>query len=613
MNKYLSPSLIKPRARLKMTTLSLLGLFRQLFVGRRPIKPLASRSSFRLNLSKNPRRKEAVLIFRRALSIATVAMSLTTSAFAAKQNEEIFKTIGKATAPQTGTFNYALQDEPSTLNPITYTDLYSRYVLEYVVSYLMVRNQNTWKYEPSVADKVDISKDGLEFTFTINKDAKWSDGKPLTAEDVKFSYDAIRDPAYNAADKWPYYENLKSVEVIDPRHVKMVMKEKYFKNQEVLCDAFILPKHIYGDAKEGIKKNKSVIGSGPYKIAQYDQGKRIVLEKVENWWGNSVPNFKGRYNFKNVNFRFIKDPTIQIEALKKGEIDYIDDMTDETYVKRAVGPEWGKKVEKYKVVNKAPKSYGFIAWNLKRDLFKDRDVRIALAMLVNRAEMNEKFKFNMAVPAAGPFYNQSPNADPAVKPFAFDPKKAGELLKKAGWTDSDKSGTLSKMIDGKKVEFKFTLLYSNKDTEKYWTLYKEDLKKAGIQMELKLIEWNALVKASDDRNFDAFTMRWGGVVEEDPKQIWHSSSDVKGGSNYGGYKNPEVDAAIEKARVEMDDQKRSILMRKVYRLIAEDAPYAFLFNEKFMCYAISDKVATTKDTFVYDVGMSYWFARNSAQ
>ena len=424
----------------------------------------------------------------------------------------------------------------------------------------------------------------------------------------------IRDPAYNAADKWPYYENLKSVEILDEHHIKMTMKEKYFKNQEVLSDTFILPKHVYANAEEGKKKNKSVIGSGPYKIVQYDQGKRIVLEKVDNWWGNNVPNFKGRYNFKNLIFRFMKDPTIQIEALKKGEIDYIDDfaMTDESYVKRAVGPEWGKKVEKYKVVNKAPKSYGFICWNLKRDLFKDRDVRIALAMLVNRAEMNDKFKFNMAIPAAGPFYNQSPNADPSVKAFDFDPKKASEHLKKAGWADPEKTGTLSKMINDKKVEFKFTLLYSNKDTEKYWTLYKEDLKKAGIQMELKLIEWNALVKASDDRNFDAFTMRWGGVVEEDPKQVWHSSSDVKGGSNYGGYHNAEVDEAIDKARVEMDDKKRSVLMRKVYRLIAEDAPYAFLFNEKFVLYAITDKVATPKDTFVYDIGASYWFARNIA-
>ncbi len=546
------------------------------------------------------------------LAFLALICSFTTAVFAAK--EEGFKTIGKANAPQGGTFNYSLQDEPSTLNPITYTDLYTRVVLEHVVSYLMVRNNNTWNYESSVAEKVDISKDGLVFTFTLNKDAKWSDGTPVTAEDVKFSYDVIRDPVYNAADKWPYYENLKSVEILDEHHVKMTMKEKYFKNQEVLSDTFILPKHVYANAEEGKKKNKSVIGSGPYKIVQYDQGKRIVLEKVDNWWGNNVPNFKGRYNFKNLIFRFMKDPTIQVEALKKGEIDYIDDMamTDETYVKRAVGPEWGKTVEKYKVINKAPKSYSFICWNLKRDLFKDRDVRVALAMLMNRAEMNDKFKFNMAVPAAGPFYNQSPNADPSVKPIAFDPKRASELLKKAGWEDPDKTGTLSKMLDGKKVEFKFTILYSNKDTEKYWTLYKEDLKKAGIQMELKLIEWNALVKASDDRDFDAFTMRWGGVVEEDPKQVWHSSSAVKGGSNYGGYKNPEVDAAIEKARVEMDDKKRSVLMRKVYRLIAEDAPYVFMFNEKFAVYAITNKVATPKDTFIYDIGADYWFARNAA-
>jgi len=554
--------------------------------------------------------------FKRCVRLLSTTMLLpifvfSTSVFAAKTTSEpVIKSIGKVNAPQGGTFNYNLDGEPTTLNPITQTDLYTRYILEYVTSHLMERNLNSFQYEPSVAEKMEVSKDGLVFTFTLNKNAKWSDGKPLTAEDVKFSFDVIHDPTYNAATLWSYYENLKSVEILNEHQVRMTMKEKYFKNDEVLCDTWLVPKHIYGDAKEGVKKNKSVIGSGPYKLVEYDQGKRIVLEKIDNWWGSEVENFKGRYNFKNVIFRFIKDQTIAIEALKKGEIDY-SELTAESYVKKAIGPEWGAKVERYKVENKAPKTYSFIGWNLKRDLFKDRDVRVALAMLIDRKQMNEKFRFNMAMPAAGPFYYQSLNADSSVKPFEFNPKQAAALLKKAGWEDTAKSGTLSKMINGQKVDFKFTLIYGNKETEKYWTLYKEDLKKAGIQMDLKLLEWNALSKAVDDREYDAFTMRWGGVVEEDPKQIWHSSSDVKGGSNFISYKNPQVDEAIDKARVEMDAKKRSVLMKKVYRLIAEDAPYAFLFNDRYMLYAITNKVATPKETFVYDLGIHYWFNRTA--
>lgn len=546
---------------------------------------------------------------KKLLSFVLVSV-FASSVFAAAP--ETYKTIGKANAPQGGSFTYSISDEPTTLNPINYTDAYSRKVLEYTMSYLMVRNQNTWKYEPSLAEKVDISKDGLVFTFTLNKNAKWSDGVPVTAEDVKFSFEAAKNPAYNASHLWPYLETLKTIEIVNEHQVRMTMKEKYFKNLDVLCDfVMISPKHIYGDPKEANKKNKTMIGSGPYKLNLYDQGKRIVLEKVDNWWGSDVANFKGRYNFKNVTFRFMKDPTIQIEALKKGEIDYIDEMTDETYMKRAVGPEWGTKIEKIKVQNKAPTTYGFVCWNSKREMFKERDVRRALAMLMNRQEMNEKFKFNMAELAAGPFYNQSPNADPNVKAIAFDPKRAAELLKNAGWVDSDKSGILSKIIDGKKVLFQFTLMYPSKDTEKYWTLYKEDLKKAGIQLELKLVDWNAFIKAADDRAFDSLVMAWAGSdVEEDPKQIWHSSSDVKGGSNYAGYNNSEVDKTIDLARSELNDQKRSTLMRKVFRLIAEDAPYAFLFNEKFVKYGISHKIGIPKDTFTFDTGISYWFSNN---
>ena len=142
-----------------------------------------------------------------------------------------------------------------------------------------------------------------------------------------------------------------------------------------------------------------------------------------------------------------------------------------------------------------------------------------------------------------------------------------------------------------------------------WTIFKEDSKKAGVEIELKLLEWNSFIKNIDDKNFDLMAMSWGGGdVEDDPKQIWHSTSMGKGGSNYISYSNPEVDKLIDQARGELDKAKRAELFKKVYGLIADDVPYIFLFNRKFEYYANSNKIKKVGDTFKYNFGYRSWWS-----
>jgi len=222
--------------------------------------------------------------------------------------------------------------------------------------------------------------------------------------------------------------------------------------------------------------------------------------------------------------------------------------------------------------------------------------------------MNKKFRYGFSDLATGPIYVRSEYAPKGLKALGFDPKKAQQLLASAGWADSDKNGTIDKTVNGKKVDFKFTLIHSNKDNEKYYTMYKEDLKKAGIDMEIKLLEWNSFLKLVDEGNFDAVTLAWGGgSVDPDPKQVWHSSSAVVGGSNFINYKNPKVDKMIDEARLEPDRKKRVKLLQEVYRTIAEDAPYAFMFNDKFSFYANQSRIGKPADTFKYDIGSDYWW------
>lgn len=519
------------------------------------------------------------------------------------------KTLGNVNAPQGGTFYLSMSSEPQTLNPLTSTDVYAQQLHAYVMDGLMTMDIDKYEYVPGLAHKVEKDPKGMWYIFHIRKDAKWHDGKPLTAQDVKFSYDAIMDSRFDTAHARPYFENIKDCEIIDDYTVKFNIKKKYFNNFNVLASGgfmTIVPKHIYGDPKK--KNNKILIGSGPYILHKYNRGKSIILKRNKKWWGNKLAHLKGAFNWDKLFFRFIKDENVRMEMLKKGKIDF-QELTPEAYMKKTTGKVWKTKLEKKKVIHDGPKGYGFVAWNFKKKMFQDKKVRIALAHAMNRELMNKKFRFNMSLLATGPWYQQSPYANKEVKPIPFDPKKAQKLFKEAGWTDSDKDGVLDKKIDGKLTPFKFTLLLASRDGEKYQTVYKEDLKKLGVDMTIKLIEWNSFVKALDERKFEAVSLGWGGgSVDNDPKQIWHSDSSKAGGSNFNSYSNKEVDKLIMQGRAELDKQKRIKIYQKIYKLIADDAPYAFMFNNKFYLYGKNKKAKSLKDTYKYDIGTMYWWS-----
>ncbi|MCB0361172.1 MAG: peptide ABC transporter substrate-binding protein [Bdellovibrionales bacterium] len=475
----------------------------------------------------------------------------------------------------------------------------------------MTTNIETNEMDPALAESYEEDPKGMWYIFHLRKDAKWHDGKPVTAKDVRFSFSALadKDSKFDTAHIRPYFENIERAQVIDEYTIKFTVKKKYFNNFKVLASGGflrIVPQHIYGDPNK--KNSKVLVGSGPYKLEKYDRGKSIVLERNPDWWGYREPRYAGQYKWSRIQFRFIKEETAQLARLEKGEIDLLAQLSPEAYMQKTNHEPWGTKVIKRKVNHKGPRSYGFVGWNFLNPLFKEKEVRTALAHLMNRQLMIDKFRFGLSLPATGPWYQQSPYADPDVKPIMFDREKASILLSQRGWKDEDKDGILEKTIDGKLVPFRFTLMMASRDAEKYMTIYKEDLRKSGIHMEIKIVEWNGFVKALDERKFDAVSLGWSaGSVDNDPKQIWHSESSQSGGSNFISYNNPKVDKLIDEGRQELDREKRITIYKKIYRQIAEDAPYAFLFNNKSFLYAHSSKMQMEKPVYNYDIGVETWW------
>lgn len=515
----------------------------------------------------------------------------------------------KKSSDKGNTLYWAFSAEPSTLNPINSSDYYATLSQQYVVEGLLELDKETYEFNPGLAESYIVSEDGKKFTFKLREGVKFTNGEELTAEDVKFTFDAIKDPKYEAAQKLAYYKNINSPKVIDKYNIEFTSSDKYFGNLEVLATTSIVPKSVYKAQSKTNKLSKLLIGTGPYKLAKYNKGKSLIYKKNKEWWGFKLAdkNYSERHKFDKIVIRFIKEDTVRLENLKKGNLNYDYRLNPESFVKKIDTklPEWSHIV-KVEPENDEPKSTSFIAWNLKNPIFQSKNTRIALAHMFNRKLIDEKFRYNKSYFATGPWYYQSAYADKSIKPIEFDVEKAKALLKSDGWADTDKDGTLDKKIDGKQKSFSFTILNPNRDNEKYYTVYKEDLKKVGIALEIKNIDWNSFVKALDEKKFDAVTMAWaGGSVHMNPKQIWHSESSMEGGSNFISYKNPKVDKLIDEAIVTLSMKDRIPMYQVIYKEIAEDAPYLFMFVERPM-YAVDKNIIREKDTYRYTVGADYW-------
>ena len=511
----------------------------------------------------------------------------------------------KAPVDPTKTFYLRLGGQPTTLHPIRAIDTYASLVQSYVIESLATRNINNYKLKAELARSWKVSRNKLSYTFYLRKKALWHDSKPVTAHDVLFSFNAVRNLRYGGARYASYIENISEAKVIDAHTIRFFAKKKQYETLEKLAIVLpIIPRHIYENKFKGL--SRTLTGSGPYTLYEFKRNKHIVLKKNPNWWGWQAPEYKGEHNFDFIFFRVIQEDHDALLRMAGGQLDFIK-LRPEDFYKKTNDPPWGKSIFKEKVQNRSAKGYRFIGWNLRKPLFKNKKIRKALGLLINRPLMNEKFTNKAFYLARGPVHPTSDYADPSIKPLPFSPKKALALLKEEGWADSDKNGILDKIENGVKTDFQFTLIFPRKEYEKYLTIYQEDLKKQGIIMSLKLVDWTSFTTLLNEGRFDAVTLSWsGGGIEWHPKQIWHSASIKSNGSNFIAYKNPEVDRLIEKADSELNRKRRIKILRKAFRIIVSDHPYSFMFTPKYEFYGHSGRIKIDRPTYEYGIGTEYW-------
>jgi ABC-type transport system substrate-binding protein len=233
-------------------------------------------------------------------------------------------------------------------------------------------------------------------------------------------------------------------------------------------------------------------------------------------------------------------------------------------------------------------AYRYIGWNSQRPVFRDARVRQAMTHALNREAIIKDVFVGMGAIPTGPFLPGSPGLDPEIKPLPFDLAKAAELLSQAGWIDSDNDGLRDQVIDGKKLNFEFSLMIyaTNPEFAALAAIFKEDLLKIGIKMTVEAAEWSLWQKRTHEKDFDAFTGGWTMGWVTDPYQLWHSSqADAPEGSNYTGFRNKEADGLIEGLRETFEPQEREKMLRRIHRLIVDSYNYTFLITERRpFCY-----------------------------
>jgi peptide/nickel transport system substrate-binding protein len=474
-----------------------------------------------------------------------------------------------------------LEGNPSTLNPILSSDAYASSVFSWVFDTLIRYNPNTGQPEGRLAESWTISPDGLTYDFNLRKDATFHDGKPLTAEDVKFTFDTIKNPKVEAAHLQNYFASLSSVEILNPYKVRFHLKEIYFRNIIMLGLVEIMPKHIYGvgDFNKSPAARKPV-GSGPYEFVQWDNGRLIELKRNKNYWGNKVDSFKNLFNFERLLFRIISEPSVAMMALKKGDVDAIEPTTTQFYSDFA-DPTLEQRFYKLKYETADGGGHSFIGWNLRNPLFDSKEVRQALAYAMPREEINKKIYFGSRTLAVGTFPKGSPKSDPSLTPILYNLQKAKDLFSAAGWKLNPQTDRLEK--NGKKFSFEILFGNGNSEVERIALIYQQALKEIGVEMNIRTLEWTVFIKQMMAHKFDAVMLSWTGALDYDPYQLWHSTQTS--GSNFIGYKNLEIDKLVETARKTLDQKKRNELYHRFTKIIAEDAPYLFLYEKPYLFIA----------------------------
>ncbi len=414
-----------------------------------------------------------------------------------------------------------------------------------------------------LAESWDISADGLVITFNLRKQVLWHDGRPFTADDVIFTYQTVTNPKVPT----PYSSNygpVSSVEKVDSHTLRVTYKEPFAPSLEA-WGMGIIPRHVYeGRDLRAPEINRNPIGTGPYKMGEWVSGQKIVLEAFDKY-------YEKKPNIPKIITRIIPDTATMFLELKFGGVDYMG-LTPPQYKLQAEGDYFKRYFQKFRYPSF---SYTYLGFNLENPLFRDKRVRQAISHAIDKEEIIAGVLMGYGQICTGPFPPESWAYNPRVEGFPKNLERALELLAQAGWKPNSAG-----IIEKSGMPFRFTVITNQGNDARLKTaqIIKEQLKKIGIDMTIKVLEWQAMLhEFIDKKRFEAVIMGWSLSRDPDAYDIWHSTKTKEGEFNFVSYKNEEVDRLLLEGRRRFTIEQRKGIYQRIHEIIAEDQPYIFLY------------------------------------
>ncbi|HKC61243.1 MAG TPA: peptide-binding protein [Myxococcales bacterium] len=473
-----------------------------------------------------------------------------------------------------GTMVVRLDQEPPSLDKLTDSALAIDWLLERKVLESMAEldasKHPDYSLKPALATDWNISPDQLTYTFHLRRGVKWHDGAPFSGRDVVATLRKIQDPSVRAMHLRNNFEDLADISTApgDDFTVIAHYRKPYFLAFRALATLSIYPAHLLETAGDMMHSpmHRAPVGTGPFRFEEWKSGDRISFVRNDQYWGRKA-------HLDRVVYRIVPDSAVAFQLLKRGEFDLYLQLQPQQWARDLEAA--GLKASLYRIKFFNP-NYNWIGWNEERPYFSDPRVRQAMNYVIDTEGIRNSFLLGLDRPTTCIFYLESSACDRSLVPRPYDPAQAARLLDEAGWRDHDGDGLRDK--DG--VPFRFTFLMNSDSVflAKLAPYLQQELRKLGVEMEIRKVDWALFVQLVGEHRFDAMSLRWGNSdVVQDPYEIWHSSQ-AKDGSNFVSFKNAEADALIEQARATLDDARRNELYRKLGRLLYEEAPYTFLYN-----------------------------------
>ncbi len=450
--------------------------------------------------------------------------------------------------------------EVRTLNPVLAYGA-ERYVSQYLFTPLIYLDHDG-RPVPGIAEHWSVRDGGRTFRFELNRSATFSDGRSVTASDVEFTLKKVADPK-SLSPLGDSFLHLDSINVVNDHTIDIAFKYALATQLTRFAEVYIVPAHVYNRSDFLESFHATAVGSGPYTLRTFQPSNRVILERRADYWST-------RPHIQTVIFQVLNDNRTAWNALQRGDIDETT-LASETW-KRSHGSTIFNRSIRFERF--PSRSYNYIAWNARRTVFSDRQVRRALSMCIPTEQVIASVYADTARAVTGPYPFGDDAQNPVVRPISYDPRMAARVLAATGWADRNGDGVLDK--DGTSLSFTLEVLSGDSATTNFFHILQSELRAVGVVVEPATMDPAAVIARIREGNYDAAYLAIDLDTTQDLFDTFHSSQFAPKGGNIAFYASPQADHLMEQARTEFDASKRRQLLWQLHALLAADQPYTWV-------------------------------------